>query len=29
MESLMGLQSQLDKEDIMNRAVMAVYQNVV
>ena len=25
----MGLQSQLDKEDIMNRAVMAVYQNVV
>lgn len=29
MQSLLGLQQQIDKEDILNRAIMAVYQNVV
>ena len=29
MQSLISLQGQIDKEDIMNRAIMAVYQNVV
>ena len=29
MQSLIALQGQIDKEDIINRAIMAVYQNVV
>ena len=29
MDSLMNLQTQLDKEDVMNRAIMTVYENVV
>ena len=29
MQSLMSLQSQIDKEDVLNRAIMSFYQNVV
>ena len=29
MQSLISLQQQIDKEDVMNRAIMAVYENVV
>lgn len=29
MQSLMNLQTQIDKEDVLNRAIMSLYQNVV
>jgi hypothetical protein len=29
MQSLITLQTQLDKEDVLNRAIMTVYENVV
>ena len=29
MQSLMSLQTQIDREDILNRAIMTLYENVV